>query len=191
VRTFDPICNGTDVLQLVAPLAVPLPPRLFAQVTCVTPTLSLAVPPSVSVAVAVLNVAAVVGVVIATDGAVVSDDDATVTVSASDDVLPAASRAVTVSTLLPVWSAIGVVHDVVPDVVPLPPRLLTQVTCVTPTLSLAVPLSVIVIAEVEYVDADVGPVIVTTGTVASTVVTFQVNVCVAFKTPSDARAVTE
>jgi hypothetical protein len=33
-------------VQLVVPLAVPLPPRLFAHVTCVTPTLSDAVPPS-------------------------------------------------------------------------------------------------------------------------------------------------
>jgi hypothetical protein len=137
-----------------------------------------------------LNVAAVVGVVIATDGAVVSDDDPTVTVNASDDVLPAASRAVTVSTLLPVWSAIGVVHDAVPDVVPLPPRLLTQVTCVTPTLSLAVPLSVIDIADVDHAAADVGPVIVTAGAVVSTVVTLHVKVCDVVRTPSNAFALT-
>jgi hypothetical protein len=30
--------------QFVVPVAVPLPPRLFAHVTCVTPTLSAAVP---------------------------------------------------------------------------------------------------------------------------------------------------
>jgi hypothetical protein len=30
-------------------------------------------------------------------------------------------------------------HDVVPDAVPLPPRLFVQVTCVTPTLSEALP----------------------------------------------------
>ncbi len=34
--------------QLVVPVAVPLPPRSFTQVTCVTPTLSLAVPPIAS-----------------------------------------------------------------------------------------------------------------------------------------------
>jgi len=36
------------------PVAVPLPPRLFAHVTRVTPTLSEAVPPSVSGVVLVL-----------------------------------------------------------------------------------------------------------------------------------------
>jgi len=63
----------------------------------------------------------------------------TVTVSAAVAVFPAASRAVTVSTFEPARSVMfGMLHDVVPVAVPLPPRLLTQVTCVTPTLSLAV-----------------------------------------------------
>ena len=34
-------------VQLVVPVAVPLPPRLFVHVTWVTPTLSEAVPPRV------------------------------------------------------------------------------------------------------------------------------------------------
>jgi hypothetical protein len=65
-----------------------------------------------------------------------------VTVSTSVEVLPATSRAVTVRTLLPPCNVIEfTLHEVVPVAVPLPPRLLTQLTCVTPPASLAVPLS--------------------------------------------------
>ena len=54
------------------PVAVPLPPRSLIQVTWVTPTLSLAVPPRVrGVAVAVC-VGVAVGLVIVTAGTVVS-----------------------------------------------------------------------------------------------------------------------
>ena len=60
---------GTD--QLAVPVAVPLPPRSLLQETCVTPTLSAAVPPSVSTVPLVENVLAEVGVVMATVGAVV------------------------------------------------------------------------------------------------------------------------
>ena len=35
-----------DTLHADVPVATPLPPRLFAQLTCVTPTRSLAVPAS-------------------------------------------------------------------------------------------------------------------------------------------------
>ena len=52
-----------------------------------------------------------------------------VTVSVSTDVLFAASRAVTVIIVVP--DGIGteaIVHDVVPDAVPLPPRLVVQLT---------------------------------------------------------------
>jgi hypothetical protein len=72
-------------------------------------------------------------------GGVVSDG-VYVTVMVSVPELPAASRAVTVMTLDPLWRAIPEAdHEVVPVAVPLPPRLLVQVTCVTPTLSEAVP----------------------------------------------------
>ena len=58
-------------------------------------------------------------------------------------VLPAASRAVTISTFVPGRSAIPLaVQLVVPVAVPLPPRLFTHVTWITPTLSDAVPPSV-------------------------------------------------
>src|SRR3989442_9966611 len=59
-------------LQLVVPLAVPLPPRLFAHVTWVTPTLSAAVPPSVRGEFPVVYVELEVGEVMATVGGVVS-----------------------------------------------------------------------------------------------------------------------
>jgi hypothetical protein len=57
---------------VVVPVAVPLPPRSFVHVTCVTPTVSAAVPPSVRGEVLVLKVGVEVGEVIATVGAVVS-----------------------------------------------------------------------------------------------------------------------
>src|SRR5207253_232647 len=56
-------------VQLVVPLAAPLPPRLLAHVTWVTPTLSDAVPPSVRGELLVLYVDAVVGAVMAMVGA--------------------------------------------------------------------------------------------------------------------------
>src|SRR5437773_9171264 len=59
-------------VQLVVPLAVPLPARLFAHVTCVTPTLSDAVPPSVRRLAPVPKVGLEVGEVMVTVGAVVS-----------------------------------------------------------------------------------------------------------------------
>ena len=47
VSTFVPSWRMMPLaVQLVVPIAVPLPPRLFAHVTCVTPMLSDAVPPS-------------------------------------------------------------------------------------------------------------------------------------------------
>jgi hypothetical protein len=48
VMTFEPVWSDTIAIQLVVPVAVPLPPLLFAHVTWVTPTLSDAVPPTES-----------------------------------------------------------------------------------------------------------------------------------------------
>jgi hypothetical protein len=54
--------------------------------------------------------------------------------------LPAASRAVTVTLFVPLSSTIPeAVQFVVPLAVPAAPRSVTQLTCVTPTLSDAVP----------------------------------------------------
>ncbi len=83
-------------------------------------------------------------------------------------VLPAASRAVTVSTLIPVCSTMPLADQVVvPAAVPLPPRSLLHVTCVTPTLSAAVPVTVSGVVVAVYVVSPVGVVITTVGAVPS------------------------
>jgi hypothetical protein len=70
---FVPVNRGTPVaLQFVVPLATPLPPRSFAQVTRETATLSAAVPPNDIVEYVVAYVAPVVGVLMANVGRVVS-----------------------------------------------------------------------------------------------------------------------
>src|SRR5256886_9178599 len=92
-------------VQLVVPVAVPLPPALFTHATWVTPTLSDAVPPSVSGVVLVLKVGLEVGAVMATGGGVASLL-ATVTLMLAEVVaLPAASRAMALS----VWAPLGTV----------------------------------------------------------------------------------
>ena len=64
-----------------------------------------------------------------------------VAVMVATPALPAASRAVRVRMLSPDCKAIVLTAQLlVPVAVPDPPRLLVHVTCVTPTLSLAVPL---------------------------------------------------
>jgi hypothetical protein len=74
VRTLVPACKVTPAaVQLAVPVAVPEPPRLFAHVTCVTPTSSAAVPCRTSDPLPVLYAALAVGDVIATVGFVVSD----------------------------------------------------------------------------------------------------------------------
>jgi hypothetical protein len=91
-----------------------------------------------------------------------------VTVRVSVPVLPAASRAVTVSTFAPLCSAMLLaVQLVVPLAVPLPPRSFVHVTWVTPTLSDAVPPKFTVLLVVLYVLLEVGEVIVTVGAVVS------------------------
>src|SRR2546425_8581635 len=73
--------------------------------------------------------------------------------------LPAASWAVTVRTFDPIWRTMPLaVQAVVPNAVPLPPRLFVQSTRVTPTLADAVPSSV----REELLTA-VGAVMVTVG----------------------------
>jgi len=99
VSTFVPGWSPIPLAaQLVVPVAVPLPPRLFAHVTCVTPTLSDALPRNARRGLLVLKVAPKVGEVIATVGGMVSFK---VTVKLAIVPLPAASCAVTVSTFVP------------------------------------------------------------------------------------------
>ena len=101
----------------------------------------------------------------------------TLTVKLSVEVLPAASRAWTVSTLVPIWRTTPLaVQLVVPLAVPLPPRLFAHVTCVTPTLSDAVPPSVRRLALVLKVGLEVGEVMVTVGAVVSVAVPVPVRI---------------
>ena len=106
VSPFAPGCRTIPLaVQLVVPVAVPLPPALFTHVTWVTPTLSDAVPPSVRGVVLVLKVGLEVGAVMATVGGVASLL-ATVTLMLAEVVaLPAASRALALS----VWAPLGTV----------------------------------------------------------------------------------
>lgn len=57
--------------------------------------------------------------------------------------------------------------QVLPEAVPLPPRLLVQGTLVTPTLSEAVPLRVMVSSSVEWAPREVGDVMPIAGSVSS------------------------
>jgi hypothetical protein len=139
VSTFTPVCRVIPLaVQLVVPLAVPLPPRSLTHVTCVTPTASDAVPPSVSVGVLVLKVGFVVGVVMVTVGApasaplpdtireTVSPFDAKVTFAVAVAVVVGLKRTVTVWVVfsptivkgLPDTMLNGAVTDAVPDTVP-------------------------------------------------------------------------
>src|SRR5262249_36940346 len=138
VRTFVPRRRGIPVVvQFVVPVAGPLPPWLLAQVTWVMPTLSAAVPPTVRTVLVAVWGDAGVGEVMVTGGAMAST---TVTVKVAVPVLPAASWAVTVRRFVPSWMGIPLaVQLVVPVAVPLAPRLVAQVTWVTPTLSAEVP----------------------------------------------------
>src|SRR5688572_7046329 len=147
----------------VVPVAVPLPPRSLTQVTCVTPTSSLAVPLADSVARAVDDVAA--GVAIVSAGPWPS---VLVTVRMSVAMLPPESRAVTVMTFVPTLTGTpGALHVDVPVALPLPPRLFVQVTLEMPPSSVAVPPSAIVAADVVMVDDVVGDVIETVGAFVS------------------------
>jgi hypothetical protein len=138
-----------------------------------------------------------VGLVIVTAGRVVSAVGAEyVTVSESAPVLPAASRAVSVITLVPICSPIDdTLQFVVPDAVPPPPLLFDQLSDVTPTLSAAVP----PICRLELDDVKDSPVvgvaIETVGRVVSEEVVVvptdhvKVTVCDC-RTPSNTRPVT-
>ena len=155
-----PAFKVNDVLQLVVPLATaPL------TVTFWIPLASDAVP--LTVIPATVNTWPLAGWLIVNEGAVVSGG-VYVTMSVSVLVLPAASLAVTVMTLDPAARLmLGTDQLAVPLAVPLPPAELDQLTKVTPTLSLAVPPRLIVLEDVDHVDAEVGLVITTVGAVVS------------------------
>lgn len=82
--------------------------------------------------------------------------------------LPAASRAVTVSVFVPGCRTMPPADQlVVPLAMPLPPALLVQATWLTPTLSAAVPPSESGLELVVYVVADVGAVMASVGAAVS------------------------
>src|SRR5712691_935983 len=168
---FAPGLRVTDRLQFAVPAPTAVPP-LAATPFMVTEEIplfprpeSLAVPATVIGL--LLTAWLLLWLVIATAGPVVSGA-VYVTVKVAVPALLAASRAVTVSTLLPGCNTIPLAdHVVVPVAVPLPPALLLHVTCVTPMLSAAVPPRVIGLVVVLYVAPVVGLVIVTVGGVGS------------------------
>src|SRR6266545_6453672 len=95
-------------VQLVVPVAVPLPPRLFAHVTWVTSTLSAAVPPRVRGELLVVKVGLEVGDVMVTVGGVVSVP-LPVPVASRERVSPSAVK---VTFVLTVADAVGVKRTV-------------------------------------------------------------------------------
>ena len=69
----DPLCSVMEpVFHDEVPVATPLPPRSVAQVICVTPMLSEAIPPTLTLVPEVVNVVADVGDVMMMLGGAVS-----------------------------------------------------------------------------------------------------------------------
>jgi hypothetical protein len=167
VRVCEPLTRWMPAAdQEVVPVATPEMPFELDHVTCVTPTLSDAVPERVTELAEVENVVPDVGAEMVTLGAL---ESVNVTASVSVLTLPAASRAVTVRVFSPGNRVIPLADQlVVPVAVPVPPvRLFDQETCVTPTLSEAVPPSVTDAVVVLKVVPAVGDVMVTVGAVLS------------------------
>src|SRR2546422_28358 len=107
-------------LQLVVPVAVLLPPRLFAHVTWVTPTLSAAVPPRIRGELLVVKVGLEVGDVMVMAGGVVSGPvPVRVPVAGREIVSPSAVK---LRFVLTVADAVGVKRTVTAWVAPEPPR---------------------------------------------------------------------
>src|SRR5437867_273344 len=108
------------MVQLVVPVAVPLPPRLLAHVTWVTPTLSDAVPPRITKELLVVKVGLEVGDVIVIAGGVVSGPvPVPVPVASREMVSPSAVK---VTFVLTVADAVGGKRTVTAWVAPKPPR---------------------------------------------------------------------
>jgi len=100
-----------ETLQLVVPLAVPLPPPLLLHVTLLTPlVLSEVLPPKLMVLVGEVYVALDVGLVMVTVGAVVSRVIESLAVF---DTFPAASLYHTYTVLLP--SPPFMVYETLPE----------------------------------------------------------------------------
>ena len=175
---FDPATRGMlAIVQLVVPLATPRAP--FATFSHTTRVMTDgAVPVMLMLDCVVEYDVAVVGVQIDTVGAVAQPvlpvlpvlvlGLGTVTVTTSVPTFPAASTATMLMRFEPTCRGTDVVQFVNPLATPLRPiALFSHLTCVTATLSDAVPLSVSDDAFIEYVDALVGETIVAVGRVES------------------------
>jgi hypothetical protein len=218
---FEPTCRGTDAVQFVNPLATPLRRiALFSHLTCVTATLSDAVPLSVRDEAFIEYVDALVGEAIVTVGVVVSGLVVVVPPLPVDDVVlervtdslaiygrPAASYAVISIKFVPARRGmLAIVQLVVPLATPLTPlgefshttRVMTD-----DALPVRVMLDCVVEKDVPVVGVQidtvavgqlVGGVVVVPPVpllLVDDVVIVHVNVCdELLNTPSDARAVT-
>jgi predicted transporter len=117
VSTFVPIWRAIPLaVQLVVPLAVPLPPWLLVHVTCVTPTLSDAVPPTASEELLVVKVGLLVGVVMVTVGAV---ESVPVPVTIRERVSPSAAK---LTFVVAVADVVGVKRTITAWLAPAPTR---------------------------------------------------------------------
>src|SRR5216110_2938923 len=121
VSMFVPIWRPIPLaVQLVVPVAVPLPPRLFAHATWVTPTSSAAVPPKVRGELLVAKVGLAVGVVMVTVGGVVSAPPLPVPVASREVVSPSAAK---LMFTLAVAAVVGLKRTVTVWLAPNPARL--------------------------------------------------------------------
>jgi len=121
VSTFDPVWRAIPLaVQLVVPVAVPLPPRLFAHATWVTPMSSAAVPPRIRGEPLVAKVGLAVGVVMVTVGGVVSAPPLPVPVASREVVSPSAAK---LMFTLAVAAVVGLKRTVTVWLAPNPARL--------------------------------------------------------------------
>jgi len=157
---LDPLTLCVDDLLPYVPVTVP-----YSNHAVVDNPLGLTVPFSV----AELDVIFVAEPVVTVGGCVFVALYVTVIVSVPE--FPEPSVAVTVMTFSPLERLMpDIVQLVVPLAVPLPPLLLLHLTLlILPELSDAVPLRVMALLVVVYVEPDVGLVMVTVGAVVSEV----------------------
>ena len=136
---FPQINNGTSAVQYVVPVAVPEFPVEVDQVTAVTPTLSVAVPVSLTLA-ELVRTLVLDGLVIFRAGATLSVGITRFTTTVRDADTEEESTAVRVSVLTPGSNGRDGMDQVrPPSAEPLPPRSLVQVTRTSPFPSVTIP----------------------------------------------------
>src|SRR5579859_3138758 len=165
VIRFVPDVRAIGADQEVVPTVVPTAPvAAFVQVTDARPMVSDAVPETVTLGDAVLNVGWLVGPTVEIVGGVVSR----VADRTAVEIFPAVSVAVTVIVLRPETNGMPALQEPVPVAVPLAGTAgLDQLTLATATLSLAVPAINRGLTFVNVVPDAVGTVIATEGATES------------------------